>query len=122
MRSRCSESRRRRDCAATETAAVGRSEYEGGGHAVRRSVEPRLFRTASESAHVSRRALVRKRSSSHHWSSRKNPSFCIETAGSAPTPRIQRLIRILHRLREYADLNRADRFLQVRARVHVDLL
>src|SRR5213595_1968667 len=40
---------------------------------------------------------------------------------SSPAPRIQRLIRILPRLREHADLNRADGFLEVRLRMHVDI-
>src|SRR5437879_12051910 len=40
----------------------------------------------------------------------------------SPAPRIQRLIRILPGQGEHADLNRADRFLQVRARVHIDVL
>src|SRR2546421_1924495 len=45
-----------------------------------------------------------------------------ELERSSPAPRIQRLIGILPRLRKHADLNRADRFLQVGVRVEVDLL
>src|SRR5207244_3404421 len=41
---------------------------------------------------------------------------------SSSSPRIQSLVRILPRLRKHADLNRADRFLQVGVRVEVDLL
>src|SRR5258708_12114752 len=52
---------------------------------------------------------------------RSNP-LCSSVAALAPAPRIQRLIGVLSRLREHADLNRADGFLQVRPRMDVHVL